>query len=100
MSFTRRALRAPRLVRLVNCVGFVEGERRDLDIEMMIGAGDHLVSAAHHAGRRLERAPRRVLEGFAGTEDRLLADDAWPFEFLDVSGRVRDHPVAAEQLYG
>jgi len=66
----------------VDRVAGAQPEGRDLDIEMIAGGPDHLVRAAHHAGRRLERTPRRILERFAGREQRLRADIAGSANFL------------------
>ena len=60
--------------------------------------GHHLIGALHHARRRRELAVRGVLKRFAGMQERLLADDAGPADFLGVAGGVGDDPVAADQL--
>ena len=83
---SQRSLRL--IVSSVNGVGLVQREGRDLDVEVVAVLGDHLVGAAHHAGRGLQRAARGVLERLARTQHRLLADDARALDFLDVAGRV------------
>src|SRR3954471_1802155 len=100
----RRAGRVPSRLelrrRLVDGIGFVEREGGDFDVEVVAVLGDHLIRAAHHAGRGLQRAPRGVLERLARREDRLLADHTWALHFFGVAGRIGDHPVAAQKLDG
>ena len=52
------------------------------------------------AKRGREMTPRRVLERFSSTEDRLLADDSIAADFIDLTVSVLDDPVPREKLNG
>ena len=58
----------------------------------------HLVGAAHLAARRLQDAAARVLEVLAGTQVRLLPDDAGAAHLFDLARAVGDDPVAGAEL--
>jgi len=68
--------------------------------EAALAARDHhMIGAAHHAGLRLQRTPRRVLERLAGPQHGLFSDDSRAAHLFDVAGRVGDDPVARHELH-
>src|SRR5215472_18459763 len=60
----------------------------------------HLIAAHHDPGRRRQRGATGVLEAFARSEHRLLADDPRATHFLHSPMTVRDLPVAVAELDG
>jgi hypothetical protein len=84
----------------VHGVGFAERDGGDLRVEALAERRDHLVGSFEDAERRRQRPPGRVLERLARRECRLLADDAWTADLVDVPRAVGDDPVAREQLDG
>lgn len=75
-----------------------EGEFRNFRFERRAVLGDHLVAAAHGTDRCLQLAATRILVGFSGADQRLLADDAHPTDFFDPQFAIGDDPVAGNQL--
>src|SRR5579863_5949494 len=84
----------PRLMRAV------ERKSRDRDREAFAGRQFHLVASDHDARRRRERRAAGVFEALAGTEHRLLADDAGAAHVLDTAHRVGKSPMPSAQLHG
>jgi hypothetical protein len=58
----------------------------------------HLVGAAHLAARRLQNTAARVFEMVAGSQERLLTDDARTAHLFDLAVRVGDDPVPRSEL--
>src|SRR5664279_3485852 len=77
-----------------------QAELADRRVERVGGLGHAEEGAAHRAVRRAQARAARVLEGLAGLEQRLLADDRQPAHFLDVTVGVADDPVARHELGG
>src|SRR5439155_6865269 len=75
-----------------------ERERGDVGVELAAVLGDHPVGALHRAVRCLEDRAAGVLELFAGSQDRLVADHAVALDLLALAVAVGDDPVAAAQL--
>lgn len=86
--------------RSVNRVGFLESERRDLDIEVLAALGDHRVRAPHEPTRGFQRATRRVGEGFAWRELRLFTDHVIAADLVRATIPVGDEPMTTNQLHG
>src|SRR3712207_8550799 len=59
---------------------------------------DHVIAAFHEAGGRAERAAGHIVEGRAGLDHRLLADDALPDHLVPPAAAIDDRPFAADQL--
>ena len=79
-----------------------QGERSDFDIELLATLAGHAIGAAHRTGRRLEAAPRRVLEGLPGCEHRLwpttpgpLTSSVWSSMSVMIQCRLRSCTVSA-----
>ena len=62
--------------------------------------GHHLVAALHGADRRGQGAAAGVFEAFSRFEQGLLAHHAQSPDLLFLIFRVRDDPVAADELGG
>src|SRR5215813_3388600 len=90
----RRSVEANRLV------GAIEREGRNANGEAVAAPRFHVIGADHDSRRRRQRRPARILEAFAGPENRLLADDARTAHLLHLAAVVGDPPVAAAQLDG
>src|SRR5258706_274044 len=82
----------------MNGVGCFQSERRNLDVELSPVRPRHLISSMHGTRGRLKRAPRGVFEGVARRKNRLLPDNSWAFDFVDVVQRVGNDPVPADEL--
>lgn len=84
----------------MNGVRSFQGEGSNFDFELFPARANHLVSAAHGAGRRFERAPGGVLVRGARGEYRLLADYPLSFHLVGAFKGVADDPVTADELHG
>lgn len=60
----------------------------------------HIEASCHRAKWGRQRAARGVFEGLAGSEGRLLSDDARAVNLFGMTGTVDDRPMAIEQLDG
>src|SRR5437899_3863159 len=89
----RRSIESDRLVRAV------EREGGDPDPEAVTAPGFHLVAADHDPGRGRQRGAAGVFEAFAGSQYRLLADDASTPHLLHLAAVVGDLPVPIAQLH-
>src|SRR6266436_8151961 len=90
---TPRSVEPDRLMRAV------ERKGRDPDPEAVTGSGFHLVAADHNAGRGRQGGAAGVFEAFAGSEHRLLADDAGAPHLLHLPAAVGDLPMPIAQLH-
>ena len=77
-----------------------QGEFVDRRFELRAVLGGDLEAAAHRSDRGVELAAAGIFEGFAGPEQRLLADDAEAANFLHARVAVGDDPVAGNDLRG
>ena len=59
---------------------------------------DHLIGAAHRAYGCRYRSAARVFESLAWSQHWLSADHTESPHFLDLSARVGDYPVTADEL--
>src|ERR1700691_3893817 len=80
-------------------MGAVEREGRNSDGETFPALGLHLVAADHDARRRVQGRAAGILEGFARSQHRLLADDAGTAHVLLAAHAVGDAPVTPAQLH-
>src|ERR1700738_614550 len=87
----RRSVEPDRLVRAV------EREGGDPDPEAVTASGFHLVAAHHDPGRGRQGGAAGVFEAFAGSEHRLLADDAGASHLLHLPAAVGDLPMPVAQ---
>src|SRR5207247_353820 len=83
---------------LVNGLFGAQRERGDLDVELISARAEHLIGAAHHAGRCGKGAPRGVFVRLARRQHRLLAHHTWTLYLFDVFQAIGDDPVPADQL--
>src|SRR5258708_36273 len=81
-------------------VRLAESERRDLRVELLAVARDHLVGSFHDAEGSPQRTAGRIGERLSRGEDGLLPDDARSFDLFDVPGAVGDDPVAGGGVGG
>src|SRR4029453_6726207 len=77
-----------------------EPEGRDRCIEPFAFVRDHLVAALHGTDRGFDHGAARIAEALAWFEMGLLADDAVAAHFLHLAVRIRDDPVAGQELRG
>ena len=83
--------RSGTLMQQAELVRTVETEQWDGYIERLGGACyNHVISAAHESGWRVERGTGGVFEGFPRLENRLLADYTRAADGLGVTVRVGD----------
>jgi hypothetical protein len=75
-----------------------ESERRNLDVEVLTRARDHLIAPFHLADIGGQGTTRGVLEALTGFENRLLANDSGALDLFDLAIAVGDDPVAREEL--
>src|SRR5690606_13567010 len=59
----------------------VQHERWNVDFEALAVLGHAEITAPHGSAGGAQAAPARVLEGFAGPQQRLLADDTESLDF-------------------
>src|SRR5215813_3890065 len=76
----------------------VEREGRYLNPKAITRSRLHLIAAYHNPRRRRQRSATGVLEAFARSEHRLLADDPRATHFLHPTMTVRDLPVTVAEL--
>src|SRR5262245_24492850 len=76
----------------------VERESRYLHPKALARPRFHLITADHNSRGGRQRSPAGILEAFAWSEHRLLADDPWTAHFLHPPVAVRDLPVAITEL--
>ncbi len=77
----------------------IKRERRYLNIKPLAALSLHLVSAAHHPRRRVERRTTRIFIALARLEHWLFPNNAGPLDLGQFATRVRDHPVPVQQLH-
>src|SRR3984893_15613729 len=74
-----------------------DGNFRLKNIALLI---HHPIGPGHDAGRRRHSGSRRVAKCFARLQNRLFADHARAFQFLELAVAVRALPVAGGELHG
>src|ERR1043165_5491495 len=80
--------------------GVGQQELGHLRVEDLGMLGDAQEAAAHRAMAGPDLGPGAVLEALARLQQRLVADDRQPVDFLRLAVGVDDGPVAADQLRG
>src|ERR1700722_2150020 len=77
----------------------IERERRYLNIKTLTALTLHLLSSAHHPRRRVERRATRIFKTLSRLQNRLFPHNTWSFHLGQFAARIRDHPVAAQQMH-
>jgi len=76
----------------------IQREGRNLNIKPLTALTLHLVSPAHHSRCRVERRATCIFKALAGFEDWLLPNNTRPLDLSQFAPRIRNHPMAAQQL--
>ena len=77
----------------------IQRERWYLDVKPLAGLTFHLVCTAHHTRRSIKGHPTRIFMALSGLEQRLFPNNAGPLDLGQLTTRIRDHPVPAQQLH-
>src|SRR5437016_5847349 len=77
----------------------VERKGGDPDPEAVTAWGFHLIAADHDPGRRRQRGAAGVFETLAGSQHRLLPDDAGAPHLLHLPTAIGNLPVPIAQLH-
>src|ERR1041385_7311023 len=75
-----------------------EREPGDDDAEILAADALHEVGPLHGPFEAVEDAEAVVVVVLSGGDDRLLADDPFPFDLFEAPARMVDVPVPAEEL--
>ena len=59
-----------------------------------------MIAPVHRPNRCRNHGRAGVFERFAWLQVRLLADNAFAFNFFNVTGRIGDYPVTRNELCG
>src|SRR5215471_179885 len=78
----------------------IEGESRNVDVELFAGRGHHSVGSRHETGSRRQRDAAGIFEILARLEHRLFADHAHAAHLLQAALRVGDAPMTCFELDG
>src|SRR5262245_45930429 len=76
----------------------IEGESRNVDVELFAGRRHHSVGSRHETGRRRQRNAAGIFEILARLEHRLFPDHAGTAHLLQAAVRVGDAPMTCFEL--